>query len=221
MRKLLFVSAGLLAVATPAAAQDFAGIRIEGRAGYDWVSINADLNDGVQELEANSDEDGFAFGVEGGYDFPLSQNFILGIYGGIDFSDADFCQTYDDTPVVNPLASIDQACLEVKRNFFFGARAGAQVGTSTLIYAKAGYSNGQAEIEVNDVDNVVDDLADSDSRDGWHLGIGLEQNFGTLFYGKLEFVQTFYGDLDFASPDYALSLDGDRSQVVAGLGLRF
>ena len=221
MRKLPFASVGLLAFATPAAAQDFAGIRIEGRAGYDWVSINADLNDGVQELEANSDEDGFMFGLEGGYDFPVSRNFILGIYGGIDFSDADFCQTFADMPVVNPLAQVDQACLEVKRNFFFGARAGAQVGGSTLIYAKAGYSNGQAEIDVNDDDDVVDDLTDSDSRDGWHLGVGLEQNFGSFFYGKLEFVQTFYGDLDFSNPDYALSLDGDRSQVAAGVGLRF
>ena len=42
-----------------------------------------------------------------------------------------------------------------------------------------------------------------------------------MFYGKLEFVQTFYGDLDFQNAGYMLSLDGDRSQVVAGVGLRF
>ena len=221
MKKLLFVMAGLLTAATPAAAQDFSGFRIEGRAGYDWIGLNADLNDGVTELEADSDEDGFVFGAEAGYDFPLGPGFIVGVYGGIDFTDADFCQAFDDTVVVNPLQGVDQACLEVKRNFFIGGRAGAQMGGSTLIYGKLGYSNGQAEIEVNDVDDVVDDLVDSDSRDGWHLGVGVEQNFGPMFYGKLEFVQTFYGDLDFENPDYVLSLDGDRSQVMAGLGLRF
>ena len=212
MKKMLLVAAGLVASATPAAAQDFSGIRIEGRAGYDWVSLNADFTDPTGTIEGDSNEDGFMFGAEGGYDFAVSQNFILGIYGGIDFSDADFCTTFNQ---------VDQACLEVKRNYYFGGRAGMQVGNSTLVYAKAGYSNGQAHIEFNDVDNVVSDLVDSDSRDGWHLGFGVEQNFGTMFYGKLEFVQTFYGDLDFSNPDLALSIDGDRSQVVAGIGLRF
>ena len=211
MKNVLLVAAGVVASATPAAAQDFAGIRIEGRAGYDWVSLNADFTDPTGTIEADSNEDGFMFGVEGGYDFPLSQNFILGVYGGIDFSDADFCRTFNQ---------VDEACLEVKRNYYFGGRAGMQVGGSTLLYAKAGYSNGQAHIEFNDVDDVVSDLVDSDSRDGWHVGFGVEQNFG-MFYGKLEFVQTFYGDLDFSNPNYAVSLDGDRSQVVAGVGLRF
>ena len=212
MKKLFFVAASLIASATPAAAQDFSGIRIEGRAGYDWVSLNADYTDALGTIEADSSEDGFNFGIEGGYDFALSQSFILGVYGGIDFTDADFCRTFNQ---------VDEACLEVKRNYYFGARAGMQVGSSTLIYGKFGYSNGQAEIEFNDVDDLVDDLVDSDSRDGWHLGFGVEQNFGSMFYGKLEFVQTFYGDIDFSNPDFDVSLDGDRSQVLIGLGLRF
>ena len=213
MKKLFFVAAGLLASTTPAAAQEFSGIRIEGRAGYDWISLNADYSDPtVGTIEADSSEDGFNFGLEGGYDFALSQNFILGVYGGIDFTDADFCRTFNQ---------VDEACLEVKRNYYFGARAGMQVGSSTMVYGKFGYSNGQAEIEFNDVDDLVDDLVDSDSRDGWHLGFGVEQNFGSMFYGKLEFVQTFYGDIDFSNPDFDVSLDGDRSQVLIGLGLRF
>ena len=99
MKKLLFVLTGLLTTATPAIAQDFSGFRVEGRAGYDWVGLNADLNDGVDELEADSNEDGFAFGGELGYDFPMGPGFVVGVYGGVDFTNADFCQTYDDTPV--------------------------------------------------------------------------------------------------------------------------
>ena len=212
MKRYLLAAVAVAAFATPAAAQDFSGIRVEARAGYDWVSLNADITEPTGTFEADSNEDGFMLGLEGGYDFAVSNNFILGVYGGIDFSSADFCRT---------VGLVDQACLEVKRNFYQGARAGMQVGSSTLLYAKAGYSNGQAEIELNDVDNVVSDLVDSDNRDGWHFGFGVEQNFGSMFYGKLEFVQTFYGDLDFANQNLALSLDGDRSQIVAGIGLRF
>jgi outer membrane immunogenic protein len=201
-----------LIVATPAVAQEFEGVRIEARAGYDWVSLNSDFNDGVTTVEGDSNEDGFIFGGEAGYDFGVAPGLIVGIYGGAEFSDADFCR---------PVGLVDEACLEVRRNLYVGLRAGGQVAQNTLVYGKAGYTNGQARIDFNDVDDVLDDLVDSGSRDGWHFGIGVEQNFGTMFYGKLEFVHTIYSDIDFANPDFAVTLDGSRSQVAAGLGLRF
>lgn len=212
MKKFVFFSVGLLSLATPAAAQDFGGFRVEGRLGYDSASIDTEVTDGVNLITAENNEDGFAFGGEVGYDFPVSRGFTLGVYAGVDFSDADFCRS---------LPPIDQACLEVKRDIYLGGRAGAQVGSSTLLYAKAGYSNGQAEIEFNDVDGLVDDLIDSDSRDGWHFGAGIEQNFGPTFYGKLEFLYTIYSDLDFENPDFAVNVDGNRSRVMAGFGARF
>ena len=192
MKKLLFASVAsvaFVAFATPAAAQDFTGFRVEGRIGYD---------------------------------FPVSSGVTLGVYAGADFSDSDFCRTNANIPVVNPLAaSVDEACLEVKRDLYIGGRAGMQVGPTTLIYGKAGYSNGQAEIEFNDVDDLVDDLIDSDARDGWHFGAGVEHNFGPNFYGKLEFLYTIYSDLDFENPDYTVTVDGNRSRVMAGIGARF
>jgi outer membrane immunogenic protein len=209
---MLFLSAGLLTLASPAAAQEFSGFRFEGRLGYDWVSLEAEYNDPTQRLTYASDEDGFTFGGEVGYDFPVGNGVTLGVYAGADFSDADFCTT---------VAQVDQACLEVKRDLYVGGRAGLQVGPSTLLYAKAGYSNGQAEIEYEDVDGLVDDLIDSGSRDGWHFGAGVEQNFGPNFYGKLELLYTIYSDLDFENPDYIVTLDGNRTRVMGGLGLRF
>jgi outer membrane immunogenic protein len=198
--------------AAPAAAQNFDGFRVEGRLGYDWVSLKAEYEDSATLATSENDEDGLAFGGEIGYDFQAGPNVILGVYAGVDFSDTDFCR---------PIAGLDQGCLEVRRNFFIGARAGFQAGPSTLIYGKAGYSNGQARVELADVDDIVVDLVDSRSRDGWHFGAGVEQNFGPMFYGKLEFVYTIYSDVDFATPDYVVTLDGNRSQVIAGLGLRF
>ncbi|MGZ8281931.1 MAG: outer membrane protein [Allosphingosinicella sp.] len=212
MKAMFFVTVGLLSLATPATAQNFSGFRAEGRLGYDWASINAEYQDPGVRLEYENDEDGFTFGGEIGYDFQVGHGVTLGVYAGADFSDADFCRQVN---------LVDQACLEVKRDLYLGGRIGAQVGPSTQLFAKAGYTNGQAEIEYNDVDNVVDDLVDSDSRDGWHFGAGVEQNFGPNVYGKLEFLYTIYSDLDFANPDYTVTVDGNRARVMGGVGVRF
>jgi outer membrane immunogenic protein len=209
---LPLLSLAFALAATPATAQDFDGFRVEGRLGYDWISLEADYTDATTTATAENDEDGLVFGGEIGYDFPVAPGVIVGGYAGVDFSDADFCR---------PVAQVEQACLEVRRNIYLGVRGGGQVGPSTLLYAKAGYSNGQARIDFDDLDDVVDDLVDSGSRDGWHFGAGVEQNFGPMFYGKLEYVYTIYSDIDFANPDFAVTLDGNRSQIVGGLGLRF
>lgn len=206
------VALASLMMATPAAAQNFDGFRAEARLGYDWVSLEAEYRDPATTVTSENNEDGLVFGGELGYDFAVGPAVTLGVYAGVDFSDADFCR---------PVAQVEQGCLEVRRNFYIGARAGFQAGSSTLIYGKAGYSNGRARVNFDDLQDAVDDLAGSRSRDGWHMGAGVEQNFGPNFYGKLEFVYTFYGDVDFANPDYAVTLDGDRTQIVAGMGLRF
>jgi outer membrane immunogenic protein len=216
MKTILLASAAFIAfAATPAFAQNnFDGFRVEGRLGYDSVSIEGDYVDAAGALHGENDEDGFGFGGELGYDFGIGPNFILGLYAGIDFTDSDFCQQFN---------AYDQACMEVGRNIYIGARAGFQVGSSTLIYGRTGWSNGTAEFEFNDVDNIVNDANDSDSQNGWHFGLGVEQNFGPMFYGKLEYNRTVYSDADFVStaPPFALTIDGSRSQFTAGVGLRF
>src|SRR5688572_2898149 len=122
MKNMLLVSVGLLSLATPAAAQDFAGFRVEGRLGYDWISLEADYIDPLGPIQAENNEDGFVFGGEAGYDFPIGPGAIIGGYVGIDFSDSDFCQQ---------ISQVDQACLETSRNWYIGARGGAQVAAST------------------------------------------------------------------------------------------
>ena len=212
MKSAYLLPLALLTVATPAVAQDFDGFRVEARLGYDWNGLEATYRDPIQTVQVDNQEDGLVFGGELGYDFQVGPGFTLGVYAGADFSDADFCRQ---------IAGVEQACLEVRRNLYIGGRAGAQIGPSTMIYGKAGYSNGQARINFDDQQNAVDDLVDRGSRDGWHFGLGVEQNFSPNFYGRLEFVHTIYSDLDWVNPDYAVTLDGNRSQVVGGLGLRF
>lgn len=210
-RAFLFPLASLM-LATPAAAQEFAGFRIEGRLGYDSTTLDKEYEDALTSAQSNNNEDGLVFGGEAGYDFAVGPAVTVGGYVGVDFSDADFCA---------PVLRLEKACLELRRNIYFGARGGYQVASSTLVYAKAGYSNGQARATFEDVENVLDDLNDSGSRDGWHFGAGVEQNFGSGIYGRLEYVRTVYSDLDFENEDYTVTVDSHRSQVVAGLGVRF
>ncbi|HEY5711232.1 MAG TPA: porin family protein [Allosphingosinicella sp.] len=207
-----FVIATPLVIATPAFAQGFDGFRVEARLGYDSPSLDVEYEDILGTATAGNNEDGLGFGAEIGYDFQIAENATLGGYLGVDFSDSDFCR---------PLGRIEQGCLEVRRNIYLGARGGFTVTPSTLLYAKLGYSNGQARINFDDTQDVVDDLVDSGSRDGWHFGLGVEQNFGSMFYGKLEYTYTIYSDIDFENPDFRVTLDTNRSQFMAGIGLRF
>ena len=212
MKRVQLLILALVAFATPATAQNLTGFRIEARAGYDSPSLSARYSDPTTTIHADNNEDGFGFGGEMGYDFPVGSGVTLGGYVGVDFSDADFCR---------PIGQVEQACLEVRRNIYVGARGGLQVGPGTLLYAKGGYSNGQARINFDDTNNNANDLVDSGSRDGWHFGFGAEQQFGGMFYAKLEYVYTIYSDLDFVNPNYTVTLDGNRSQIMGGLGLRF
>ena len=212
MRALFTLSVAMVALASPAAAQNFDGFRVEARGGYDSITLDADYADANSTASADNNEDGFGFGAEIGYDFAVGPGFILGGYAGIDFSDSDFCNSIDE---------VEELCLEAKQNIYLGARGGVVVAPSTLVYGKFGYSNGDAELDLDDAQDIIDDFSDSGSRDGWHFGAGVEQNFGPMFYGKLEYVYTIYSDLDFANTDAALVIDGNRSQVMAGLGLRF
>ena len=97
MKTIFFATAALIAfAATPAAAQNnFSGFRVEGRLGYDSVSVEGDYVDPAGAIHGENDEDGFGFGAEVGYDFALGPNFILGLYAGADFSDADLCQRFN------------------------------------------------------------------------------------------------------------------------------
>jgi len=201
-----------MAFAAPAFGQGFGGFRAEARIGYDSPSLELEYQDVLGTVTASNNEDGLGFGAELGYDFPVGGGVTLGGYVGVDFSDADFCR---------PVGQIEQGCFEVRRNIYIGARGGVEVTPSTLIYAKAGYSNGQARINFDDAQDLVDDLVDSGSRDGWHFGLGVEQNFGSMFYGKLEYTYTIYSDIDFVNPDFRVTLDSNRSQFMAGFGLRF
>jgi outer membrane immunogenic protein len=212
MKKFVLVLALSTAFAAPAVAADFTGPRIEARVGWDRVNIEANYDDGDDAASGEGHEDGIGFGGEVGYDALVGTNFVLGGYAGVDFANTDFCtEVYGE----------DEGCIESGRNFSVGVRAGSVVGPNTLLYAKAGYSNGRVTVAYEDFEDIIDDFSVSENRDGWHLGAGAEMGFGANAYGKVEYVFTNYNGADFDDADVAAGIDASRHQVMVGIGFRF
>ncbi|MGH6613797.1 MULTISPECIES: outer membrane beta-barrel protein [Sphingomonas] len=174
--KFLLASVAMLAVATPAMAQDATeefkgGARVEARVGVDHVRLSFD-GDSVGRT-------GFDYGVEAGYDAALS-GFVVGAYAGIEGSTTKACEL--------------GTCLKAGRNITAGVRVGGVVGKG-LLYAKGGYSNGRLSIEDTDL---------AGNADGFHLGVGYEVNVSANTYVKAEYVYTNYSVGDIAGDDLDL-----------------
>lgn len=187
--------AGLLAAtaATPALAQDnapFTGPRAEGVVGWDRVQAGG------------GHEDGVAYGGQIGYDFQSGFG-LVGLEGEVTGSSTDACDIAGSA--ATPAAP--QTCVKAGRDFYAGARIGTVVGGSTLLYAKAGYTN--ARVRLTDYDGTTTTTLAGRNLDGIRVGAGVEHSFGGRFYGKAEYRYSNYQD------------DVSRHQVIAGLGVRF
>jgi outer membrane immunogenic protein len=210
MKKLLLAGVAGLAFSTQAAAQDFGGLRVEGRVGYQSVNLEADFDD-EDELGGDESEGGLAYGAEVGFDVQAGPGFVVGAYAGYALSDVERCaEIFGD----------DEGCLEAGRTITAGVRAGVPLGTSALLYGKLGYSNTRIRVRYDDFDDIIDDFSLSEEGDGWHAGGGIELGFGRNFYGKAEYVFTNSSG-NFNEAGASGNLDADRHEFVAGLGIRF
>ena len=188
---LVLLRAG--AAATPALAQDaapFQGARVDGVIGYDRV--------GVEDEGAN----GVVYGVGVGYDIQRGRG-VFGIEAEVTDSSADEC-------VGEVVIAGDALCASAGRDLYVGARAGAAVTPSLLLYAKAGYSNARVTLDYDDgPGTTVADYRISENLDGVRLGAGAEYAIGPNSYLKAEYRYSNYEQ------------GFDRHQVVGGFGFRF
>lgn len=191
MRKLIFVaSLAATALAAPAMAQErapFTGVRVEGLAGWD-------------RLQAQGHDDGVAYGVGAGFDFQAGRA-VLGIEG--EASDSSTNECAGGTLVAN-----DRLCANAGRDLYVGGRVGAVVGSSTLLYAKAGYTNARMKLNYT-TPTGVGNFNLHENLDGVRVGGGVEQAVGRNAYVKAEYRYSNYEQ------------GFERHQVVAGFGFRF
>ena len=205
MRKLLLATL-LAGVATPAFAQEaspFTGFRLEAIGGYDKLKSGDRDDDGVDTGEDEGDEslEGAVFGVGAGYDFDLG-----GVVAGVE---AEFTESTGEQEADETLDGIDfTSRVETGRDIYVGGRVGAVLGSSTLLYAKAGYVNGRANLQY-DAPGTVDDFDDGANLDGVRLGGGAEFALGRNLFAKAEYRYSNYEQ------------GVEKHQVVAGVGFRF
>lgn len=195
------IAAGTFVVAMPAHAQ-FTGPRIEGRLAYE--SVEATIETGDPSATEDS-ESAISYGGELGYDLQLGPA-VVGAYAGLEGSNLRTCdEVFGD----------DEGCIGQGRNLYVGARAGVAVAPRVLLYAKAGYSNGSLDVSYSDGVNGVEV---SDDFGGYHVGAGAEVALVSGIYGRLEYVYTDYGELEFETERLG---ELTRGQAMVGVGLRF
>lgn len=191
MRSMIFAALAAATAATPALAQQsapFTGARVEGLIGWDRVQANGGHDDNV------------GYGVAGGYDFQMN-NLLVGVEAEAADSNTKSC--YGAESALNP-----RVCAKAARDLYVGGRVGTVVaGGTTLLYAKAGYTNARFKLTSDD-GSTQTTLFKSD-LDGVRVGAGAEYAIGPNSYLKAEYRYSNYSD--------GLS----RNQVVGGFGFRF
>ena len=179
-----------VAAVTPAMAQEsapFTGPRVEGLVGWDHVKAGGDSDDAI------------GYGGAIGYDMQMG-GAVVGLEG--EYSDSDSRACAGSTTVADP-----RLCVKAGRDLYAGARVGTVVGGSTLLYAKAGYTNAQAKVTSDDgIDQIT---LDKSNLDGVRVGVGAEHAVGSNAYVKAEYRYSNY------------EAGVERHQALAGVGYRF
>ena len=194
MRKFAFAAALLAGtVATPALAQDnpnLGGFHVDGIVGWDRSSIQ------------NEHANGVTYGVGAGYDF-RSGNAIFGV-------EAEASDSTADRSVTGAVITGDSLRVRAGRDLYVGGRVGFGVGSNSLIYAKAGYTNARFRADYDDgTAATAADFVQRTNLDGIRAGVGAQIGVGSRAYLRTEYRYSNYQD------------GVDRHQVVGGFGVRF
>jgi outer membrane immunogenic protein len=213
-------AASVAMLGTPAFAQaagdGFSGPWVAGVAGLDINKAGSSVDDDVTEDRDESVE-GFMYGAALGYDYNMN-GIVIGAEAELTDSEADTELDEEDVETFG-LGAVDAG-----RDIYVGARLGYVVAPSTMVYAKAGYTNARYNYLAND--GTTDYNVGLDA-DGYRVGAGVEQKLGTNAFAKVEYRYSNYseGEIDFETPDVAdtdrFDIDTDRHQVVASVGWRF
>jgi len=223
MKKICAIlAAGTVLAATPAFAQEatpaanFDGLHAEAIVGYDHLRSGS-----TKDIDTSADIkqsiDGVVYGGGIGYDAALGTNVTVGAEAELTGSTAK----WDNNNGVPNTFNLGR--VKVNRDIYVGGRVGYAVAPSTLVYLKGGYTNARFNLEGRD--NTVS-LRQRLDTDGYRIGAGVEQKFGTNTFARLEYRYSNYskGEYDYNgnTPDSSrFKLDTDRHQVVAAVGVRF
>lgn len=166
MKKIAFA---VLAVSAALPTAAHAGGYIQVQTGIDSVSV------------ADESDEGVAFGVAAGYDFPIGETMFVGIEGSVDDSTTKEC--------VTDAVFGDEACVKSGRDLSAVVRLGTNLSDASQLYVLGGYTNARIKATY---DNGVVLEKDATNGDGLRLGAGYKHNFAENFFGKLEYRYSNY-----------------------------
>lgn len=215
---LILGTATVAGLAMPAAAQDageFSGLRAEALVGYDITRPGSSEDiDNADDIDQSIDD--IAWGGRIGYDFAVGSGMIVGVEG--EWLQSEASTEYDTTGFTD----FGVGNLSAGRDLYVGARVGAPLSDSTMVYAMGGYTNAQYDLLATD--NATDIETDVDF-DGWRVGAGVEQRLGENVFLRGEYRYSNYEEGEVEAPSGLESdrfdVDVDRHQVMVGLGYRF
>jgi outer membrane immunogenic protein len=212
MKKILFLATGVAMFASSAAlaadAVEYipeAPAAVEMPAAFSWsgpyLGVQGGYGWGTGESAGGFDEsfDGGRFGGFVGYNWQMSNGFVAGIEGDVNYD-------WNEETVASTLGAAD-----VETGFSGSVRG--RVGYAmdrTLIYAAGGWT----ATEVN-ADTAVGSF--DDTLHGWTLGAGVEHAFTDNMFGRLEYRYNDYGSGNLGGADF----DFDQHVVQVGLGVKF
>lgn len=128
--------------------------------------------------------EGFLGGAMAGFNWQVSDRFVLGIQGDIGWTDLD--------------SEIELLGAEVEGGPDFIAsaslRAGALITQDTLLYVIGGYSYSEYKADI-DLGALFDDDFDQD-YDGYHVGAGMETRLTDRLTARIEYRYTDFGGED-------------------------
>lgn len=214
----LFLASGVAVAAVPAFAQEanstFTGPRVEAIVGYDVTKAGSSVDNDTTQSDDES-IDGLLYGIGAGFDFAAG-GVVLGVEG--EYTDSSAKTGFDN----GDFEGFGFGNVKAGRDLYVGGRVGFIAAPSTLIYAKAGYTNARFDVLASD---GTTELKSNFDTDGYRLGAGVEQAISENTFAKVEYRYSHYkeGEIDYpvGVDSDRFDLDLDRHQVVASVGLRF
>ncbi|CAD7046033.1 porin family protein [Pseudorhizobium halotolerans] len=158
--------------------------------GYGWGSADVD---GV----GDGDFDGGRFGAFAGYNWEVSNGFVAGIEGDLNYD-------WNEEEIV---AGVDG---QTGLSGSVRGRVGFAMDRA-LIYAAGGWTATNVEVDGGALGS------ESDTLHGWTLGAGVDYAFTDNMFGRLEYRYNDYSEGDLGGFD----VDFDQHVVQVGLGVKF
>lgn len=180
-------------------AQDFDGLHGGVQSGWERTDVR-DLETSLGTLPIEDEQQSVTGGLFIGYDRRIASRIVIGGEAGFDLSAGD---------VLNSGAGAGLIGIDPQWSIDLTSRTGYLVDPQTLAYVRGGYTSARVETTVA---GGTAQLSDSENRDGWLVGAGIERLLLRHISGRLEYRYSDLGNMDRAF---------ERHRILAGIAYRF